>query len=73
MQRDTLSDQEVQAIQLIETLTQRVAQLILDIDREGGLNRDAAETVARLEWEAKEIAKASEGHIEKLADATGSA
>ena len=73
VQRDTLSDQEVQAIQLIETLTQRVAQLILDIDREGGLNRDAAETVARLEWEAKEIAKASEGHIETLADATGSA
>ena len=73
VQRDTLSDQEVQAIQLIETLTQRVAQLILDIDREGGLNRDAAETVARLEWEAKEIAKASEGHIETLADATESA
>ncbi|MEP2890762.1 chromosome segregation protein SMC [Tateyamaria sp.] len=69
VQRDTLSDQETQAEQRVETLTQRIAQLARDIDREGGLNRDAGETIERLEWEAGEIAKASEGHDTLLADA----
>jgi chromosome segregation protein len=62
VQRDTLSDQERQAAQTIETLTGRIAQLARDIEREGGLNRDAGETIERLEWEAAEIAKASDGH-----------
>lgn len=73
VQRDTLSDQEAQAARTIETLTQRIAQLARDIDREGGLNRDAGETIERLEWEATEIAKASEGHAENLADAAEAA
>lgn len=73
VQRDTLSDQEAQAARTIETLTQRIAQLARDIDREGGLNRDAGETIERLEWEATEIAKASEGHAEHLADAAEAA
>jgi chromosome segregation protein len=62
VQRDTLSDQEARATALIETLQGRIAQLVRDIDREGGLNRDAGETIERLEWEATELAKASEGH-----------
>ncbi|WP_420012788.1 chromosome segregation protein SMC [Tateyamaria sp.] len=69
VQRDTLADQEAQAEQTIQTLTQRIAQLAHDIEREGGLNRDAGETIERLEWEAAEIAKASEGHADALAAA----
>ena len=70
VQRDTLDDQEAQAAQVIVTLTNRIAQLTRDIEREGGLNRDAGETIERLEWEARELAKASEGHDERLEAAT---
>ena len=66
VQRDTLQDQETQAVQKIEQLRNRIAQLVLDIDREAGLNRDAGETIERLEWEAREIAKASEGHADRV-------
>ena len=66
VQRDTLDDQEAQAAQVIETLSNRIAQLARDIEREGGLNRDAGETIERLEWEARELAKASEGHEDRL-------
>ncbi len=62
VQRDSLSEREKQAAQTIETLTQRIEQLARDIEREGSLNRDAGETIERLEWEASEIAKASKGH-----------
>ncbi|WP_299599761.1 chromosome segregation protein SMC [uncultured Tateyamaria sp.] len=73
VQRDTLSDQEHQAEQAIETLEGRIAQLARDIEREGGLNKDAGETIERLEWEAAEIAKASEGHEGLLAAAAEAA
>ncbi|GGX44394.1 chromosome partition protein Smc [Tateyamaria omphalii] len=73
VQRDTLSDQEQQAEQAIETLESRIAQLARDIEREGGLNKDAGETIERLEWEAAEIAKASEGHEGVLAAAAEAA
>lgn len=66
VQRDTLSDQEARASALIETLQGRIDQLAHDIEREGGLNRDAGETIERLEWEQRELAKASEGHAEAL-------
>ena len=66
VQRDTLSDQEARAQQTIETLAGRISQLTRDIERESGLNRDAGETIERLEWEAKELAKAGEGHGEAL-------
>ena len=66
VQRDTLNDQEAHALQIIETLQNRIEQLAKDIERESGLNRDAGETIERLEWEAREIAKAGEGHEEKL-------
>ncbi|MEL7514286.1 MAG: chromosome segregation protein SMC [Pseudomonadota bacterium] len=62
VQRDTLADQEAQAQRTIETLTARIDQLARDIEREAALNRDAEETIKRLEWEAGEIGKASEGH-----------
>ncbi len=73
VQRDTLADQEARAEQAIETLTGRIAQLARDIEREGGLNRDAGETIERLEWEAKELAKAGEGHEAALAQASEAA
>ncbi len=73
VQRDTLDDQEARAEQAIETLTGRIAQLARDIEREGGLNRDAGETIERLEWEAKELAKAGEGHEGALAEAAEAA
>lgn len=66
VQRDTLKDQEAQALQSIETLKNRILQMAKDIDREAGLNRDAGETIERLEWEARELQKASEGHEDKL-------
>ncbi|MGB0912769.1 MAG: chromosome segregation SMC family protein, partial [Phaeobacter italicus] len=69
VQRDALSDQEAQARQAIETLTNRVAQLGRDIDRESGLNRDAGETIERLEWEQRELSRASVGHDDRLAEA----
>ena len=58
VQRDTLTDQETRAHETIETLRARIDQLGRDIDREAGLNKDAGETIERLEWEAREIAKA---------------
>jgi chromosome segregation protein len=69
VQRDTLNDQEARALQTIETLTGRIGQLGRDIDRETGLNKDAGETIERLEWEAKELAKAGEGHDDRMTTA----
>ena len=69
VQRDTLSDQENRARQNIETLQSRIEQLSHDMTREAGLNRDAGETIERLEWEAAELGKAGEGHQERLAEA----
>ncbi|NNE51499.1 MAG: AAA family ATPase [Sulfitobacter sp.] len=69
VQRDTLSDQEARAQALIETLQSRIAQLSHDIERESGLNRDAGETIERLEWEAKALAEAGAGHEQALSQA----
>ena len=73
VERDALSDQEDQARARIATLQGRIEQLMRDMDREAGLNRDAGETIERLEWEQGQIAKASEGHEDKLARATDDA
>jgi chromosome segregation protein len=66
VQRDTLTDQEAQAQRTIETLVSRIDQLARDIEREGGLNRDAGETIERLEWEQAELRKGAEGHEDRL-------
>lgn len=68
VQRDALSDQDAQARQTIETLTSRIVQLGQDIERETGLNRDAGETIERLEWEQRELSKAADGYDDKLED-----
>ncbi|MDU8927638.1 chromosome segregation protein SMC [Alisedimentitalea sp. MJ-SS2] len=70
VQRDTLQDQETRAREAIETLERRIHQLGADMERESGLNRDAGETIERLEWEARELAKAGEGHDARLEEAS---
>ncbi|WP_299892269.1 AAA family ATPase [uncultured Ruegeria sp.] len=69
VQRDALTDQETRARQTIETLTNRIQQLGNDIERETGLNRDAGQMIERLEWESRELAKAADGHEEKVTEA----
>mgnify|MGYP001793935006 FL=1 len=69
LQRDTLSEQERRAAELIETLTRRIDQMSIDMEREGSLNRDAGESILLLEWEARELEKAAEGHDDKLSSA----
>jgi chromosome segregation protein len=64
--RDQLSEQEAQAQGRIETLTNRIAQLEADMAREEALNRDAGDTIERLEWEQRELARAGEGHEARL-------
>lgn len=73
VQRDQLNDQEAQARGRIETLTARIAQLGRDIEREAGLNRDALDTIARLDWEQDQISRASEGHEDRLSEAAEAA
>ncbi len=73
VQRDTLNDQEARALQMIETLKGRIEQLSRDLEREAGLNRDAGETIARLDWEQEQIAKAAEGHEARLSAAAETA
>jgi len=73
VQRDTLQDQEARALQMIETLKARISQLTHDMEREAGLNKDAGETIERLEWEQAQIAKASEGHEARVEEAAEAA
>ncbi|SLN68564.1 Chromosome partition protein Smc [Roseovarius gaetbuli] len=73
VQRDTLSEQEANARERIETLERRIEQLARDIERESGLNRDAGETIERLEWEARELAKGAEGHEGRLEEVQATA
>ena len=67
--RDALKAEETRAVQAIETLTGRIGQLARDMEREAGLNRDAGETIGRLDWEQTQLAKAAEGHEQRLAEA----
>ena len=69
VQRDTLKDQEERARQTIGTLTSRIEQMARDIDRETGLNRDAGDTIARLDAESQDLVAAGKGHDGRLAAA----
>lgn len=73
VQRDALADQETRARQVIEGLRGRIAQLGRDLERESGLNRDAGETIARLEWEQEQLARSHDGHEDRLAEAVETA
>jgi chromosome segregation protein len=69
LEQAALADQESRARAMIDTLRARIDQLSRDMEREAGLNRDAGETIARLDWEIDQLAKASEGHEARLAEA----
>jgi chromosome segregation protein len=64
--RDTLADEEVRAREMIATLMRRIDQLVQDGEREEALSRDAEDTIERLDWESRELARASEGHEARL-------
>ncbi len=69
VQRDALNEQEASARDRIATLRKRIEQMAHDIERESGLNRDAGETIERLDWETRELLKAGEGHEARLDEA----
>ncbi|MDP2740700.1 MAG: chromosome segregation protein SMC, partial [Pseudorhodobacter sp.] len=73
LQRDALDDQDARARQTIATLTEAIAQLTRDAEREAGLNRDAVDTIARLEWEHAQLTRAHDGHDARLATAAQAA
>ena len=65
-ERLALDDAEIRAAETIESLRARLAQLDRDIAREAQLNRDASEVVERLAWEKAQIAKAGQGHDDRV-------
>ncbi|NOR62932.1 MAG: chromosome segregation protein SMC [Rhodobacteraceae bacterium] len=73
VEQAALAEQEARARQAISDLEARIAQLEKDAEREAGLNKDAGETVERLDWEAEALAKAGAGQEDKLAEAKDAA
>ncbi len=69
VEQAALAEQDTRARQTIADLEARIAQLGRDAEREAGLNKDAGETVSKLDWEAEALAKAGAGHEDKLANA----
>ncbi|NUB46635.1 chromosome segregation protein SMC [Fertoebacter nigrum] len=69
VQRDTLSAEEARARAAMDSLMARIDQLSRDAEREAGLNRDAEDTIARLDWEQTQLARAHDGHDARLAEA----
>ncbi|WP_136685176.1 chromosome segregation protein SMC [Falsirhodobacter xinxiangensis] len=73
VQHAALADQEARALATIQTLRQRIEQLSRDMERESGLNRDAADTIARLQDETEDLAAAHDGHDDAVAEAAEAA
>ncbi len=73
VQRDGLTEQEARARAMIDTLRGRIEQLARDMEREAGLNRDAGETIGRLDWEIEQLTRAHDGHDDRLAEAAEAA
>ncbi|MEO1001126.1 MAG: AAA family ATPase, partial [Pseudomonadota bacterium] len=69
VERDQIDREAEQAAEAIAATGRRLAQYRADREREAGLDRDAAETIERLDWEGAELAKAGEGHAPRLAEA----
>jgi chromosome segregation protein len=70
VQKEALADEETRATANITALAAREMQLLADIAREEDLNRDAGETIGKLEWELSQLASAEDGHEARLAEAT---
>jgi len=73
VERDALADAEGRARGAIHGLKARIRQLTDDRSREDGLNRDAADTIARLDREAVALAEAHHGHDARLEGANADA
>ncbi|ARC87356.1 chromosome segregation protein SMC [Rhodovulum sp. MB263] len=73
VQRDALVQEEERARQSIRALTGRIEQMSRDIEREAALNRDAGDTLERLEAEASELSAEHEGHDAALDEAAEAA
>jgi chromosome segregation protein len=67
LQQGQLVELEARARSTIDGLRGRIAELTRDSDREAGLNRDAGETIARLEWEVDQLSRAHDGFDAQLA------
>ncbi len=73
VEQAALEEQETRARKTISDLETQIAQLEKDAAREAGLNKDAGETVERLNWEYGALEKSGAGHEDKLADAKADA
>ena len=66
VEQGALAEAEGRALGAISALQARLRQLTDDRGREEGLNRDAAETITRLDREAEVLAEAHLGHETRL-------
>lgn len=69
VERDSLQAEADRAAAAVETLTNRIAQIDKDREREEALNADAGDTVARLQSERTELQIAQKGQDARLGDA----
>ena len=70
VERDTLNAEATRAREAIDRLKSRIVQMSTDIDREEALNRDAGETLVRLDEEKTALIEAAAGHDAKLSHAS---
>ncbi|MEM1431825.1 MAG: AAA family ATPase, partial [Pseudomonadota bacterium] len=73
VQRGQLKEEAQRADQAIGALEKRIAQLDHDAEREEGLNRDAGETLAKLDSEVADLRVGSEGQEERAEAASEAA
>ncbi|MBB5517017.1 chromosome segregation protein [Rubricella aquisinus] len=73
VEKDTLDDRENRARRAIERLKQTIQTLERDIEREQTLNKDAGETIDRLDWEERALKEASAGQEDALRAASAKA
>ncbi|MEM9903334.1 MAG: chromosome segregation protein SMC [Pseudomonadota bacterium] len=69
VERARLGEEAARADAAITTLEARIAQLDRDAERETGLNRDAGETIAKLEGENAQLQEASDGQDARAEEA----
>ncbi|WP_439136460.1 chromosome segregation protein SMC [Roseicyclus sp.] len=73
LERDGLDGEIARAREAVSALEGRLDQLTHDIAREGALNADAGETIARLEEERATLVAEGAGHEDRLAAALAAA
>ncbi|BDW86984.1 chromosome segregation SMC family protein [Roseicyclus marinus] len=73
LERDNLDGEIARAEEMIRTLDARLDQITRDIDREGALNADAGDSIARLEEERQTLLAEQDGHDDRLATALAAA